>query len=293
LKRDTMAISRQDLSILLFYFLGYSRIRNLVLHLQRRPVARFVTFHDILPCTLKQFEAKLHFLKRSTNVVSLDDFFAGKLSSKRINVVITFDDGYKSWVTHAVPILNKLELPAVFFIASGFIGLSKEDETEFAQSKLFAKLGLFKMTGCLDYKDVKKISERGFTVGGHTISHCNLADLRNEGRIRQEIVEDKMRLETITGSNIIYFAYPFGAYNNPKLNLSKILRESGYRGAVTTTPNFNSVESDPYMLHREMTHAAMHPCVFKARVYGNGDATRYLKVLVRAVHRQRWISGPR
>jgi len=280
-------MSRQDLSILFFYFLGYSRIRNLVLHLQNKPVTRIVTFHDILPWTLKQFEAKLLFLKRSTNVVSFNDFFGDRLSSKRINVVITFDDGFKSWVTHAIPILKRLELPATFFVSSGFIGLSKENETEFVQSKLFLKSSSHKTTGCLKYEDVRKIIEEGFTVGGHTINHCNLVDLRDDARIRHEIVEDKKRLEMITGSNIIYFAYPYGACCNPRINLSNILKEAGYRGAVTTLANFNSVETDPYLLHRELTRAAMDIYVFKARVSGNGDATIYLKQLARIIQRRR------
>ena len=74
-----MLIRRQDLSVLLLYCLGYSRIRNLILRLQRKPVARFVMFHDLPPEALGRFEANLHFLKRSTNVVSRDDFLSGRL----------------------------------------------------------------------------------------------------------------------------------------------------------------------------------------------------------------------
>jgi peptidoglycan/xylan/chitin deacetylase (PgdA/CDA1 family) len=59
--------------------------------------------------------------------VSLDDFFSGRLSAEKINVVITFDDGYKSWVTNVLPALKELELPATFFVSSGFVGLTKED----------------------------------------------------------------------------------------------------------------------------------------------------------------------
>ena len=70
-----MLIRRQDLSVLLFYYLGYSKIRNFILHLQHKPVARFVIFHDISPEALGCFKANLHFLKQSMNVVSLDDFF--------------------------------------------------------------------------------------------------------------------------------------------------------------------------------------------------------------------------
>lgn len=283
-----MLIRRQDLSVLLFCCLGYSRIRNLVLRLQRKPVARFVTFHDVLPEALGCFEANLHFLKRSTNVVSLDDFFSGRLASEKINTVITFDDGYKSWVSDAVPVLKELGLPAMFFVSSGFVGLSKEDEAEFIRSKLLLKPTPHRrITGGLNFEDVRRIVEEGFTVGGHTLNHCNLAELRDSVQLRYEIAEDKMRLERLTGTKIEYFSYPFGAYQNPVINVTEVLRESGYRGAVTTISGFNSITSNPYLLHREITYASMHKWVFTARAHGNYDAVRFLKQWLPTVFQRR------
>lgn len=274
-----MLIRRQDISVVLLYYFGYSRIRNIILCLQRKPITRFVTFHDISPDALKYFKVNLYFLKRYTNVLSLDDFFSGKLSSDKINVVITFDDGYKSWITYAVPVLKKLELPAIFFVSSGFVGLSKEREAEFMRSRLFIKSSFQRITGGLSIEDMKKIVEDGFTVGGHTLNHCNLAELHNIAKLRFEIAEDKVRLERLTGRNIEYFAYPSGKYLNPKINLTEVLRELGYRGAVSTLSGFNTFETNPYLLHRELTYAAMPSQVFKARVYGNYDAVRFLKQL--------------
>jgi peptidoglycan/xylan/chitin deacetylase (PgdA/CDA1 family) len=271
-------IGRQDLSVLLLYYFGYSRIRNLVLRLQGKPVARFVMFHDLAPAELGLFKANLYFLKRSTNVVSLDEYFSGRLSTEKINVVITFDDGYKSWVSDAVPILKKVGLPATFFVSSGFVGLSKEDESEFMRSKLFLKLGNDRRAkGGLNFEDVRRIAQEGFTIGGHTLNHCNLAEQRDIAQLRYEIIEDKMRLERIIGRKIEYFAYPSGAYQNPEIDIARVLRESGYRGAVTTVSGFNSIGTNPYLLHRELTSASTPRMVFRARVYGNYDAVRFLK----------------
>jgi peptidoglycan/xylan/chitin deacetylase (PgdA/CDA1 family) len=272
-----MLICRQDISVLLFYYLGYSRIRNLVFRLQHKPVARFVTFHGIPSEAIGCFRANMQFLKRSTNVVSLDDFFSGRLSLKKVNIVITFDDGYKSWINNALPVLKELCLPATFFISSGFVGLAKEDEVEFMRSKLSLKASLMRITDGLLEEDVRKIVENGFTVGGHTLNHINLSELRDSAQLRYELVKDKERLERITGSTIDYFAYPFGAYINPKIDLSEILKQAGYKGAVTTVSGFNSVRLSPYLLHRELAGASMPGPVFRARVYGNYDAVKFLK----------------
>lgn len=281
-------IHRQDISVLLLYYLGYSRIRNLVFRLQRKAFARFVIFHELPAEALGRFEDNLHFLKRSTNVVSLDDFFSGGLSSEKINTVITFDDGFKSWVTDAIPVLKKLKLPATFFVSSAFVGLSKEDEAEFIRSRLMlTQTSHRRATGGLSLEDVRRIVEEGFTIGGHTLNHSNLAELQNSVQLRYEITEDKLRLEKITGTKIKYFSYPFGAYHNPQIDITKMLRESGYRGAVTTVPGFNSVRSNPYLLHRDITSALMAGPVFRARVYGNYDAVRFLKQKGRIILQRR------
>src|SRR5689334_489104 len=102
-----MSIRKQDVCPLVLYYLGYSMLRNLGFRLRREAMTRFVTFHDIPAAAVEDFRRKILYLKSSTNVVSLDDYFAGRLSQSRINVVVTFDDGYKSWASTAVPILKE------------------------------------------------------------------------------------------------------------------------------------------------------------------------------------------
>jgi peptidoglycan/xylan/chitin deacetylase (PgdA/CDA1 family) len=176
-----------------------------------------------------------------------------------------------------VHILKELRLPAAFFVSSGFVGLSTEDEDEFMKSRLYIKLGTEKTTGGLSFEDVRKIVEEGFTVGGHTVNHCNLTQLRAKDQVNFEISEDKRRLETITGKRIEYFSYPGGNYFNPVINLQDVLKEAGYIAAVTTVSGFNNVVSNPYMLRRELTGASMPAPVFRARVYGNYDPVRCIK----------------
>jgi len=262
---------------LLLHGLGFSRIRNLVLRLRREPVATFVTFHDIAPETIGTFEENLRFLKKSTNVVSLDDYFSGRLSAELVNVVITFDDGYKSWVTRAAPALKKIGLPACFFVASGFVGLSKADEDEFLRSRLLLSPDPERSLAGLSVDDVRRLAEDGFAIGGHTVSHANLSNVTEHNRIEDEIATDKRNLERMTGTTIAYFAYPFGAHHNPTVNLTEVLRKVGYVGAVTTISGFNIPGADPYLLHRELTPASMERSVFRARTFGNYDAVRFVK----------------
>jgi peptidoglycan/xylan/chitin deacetylase (PgdA/CDA1 family) len=251
----------------------------MMLRLNHVPLARIVIFHNILPEDLNCFEANLRFLKRKTNVVDLDAVLSGELCLERINTVITFDDGYKSWINSAVPMLKRMHLPATFFVSSGFIGLSKGEEEYFLRSRLSVGRGTRGMSECLSCEELRMLSDEGFTIGGHTVNHRNLADLTDRGEVEYEIVEDKARLEALTGKKLKYFAYPSGKYENPIVDIIDVLRESGYSGAVTTIPGFNSTHTNAYLLNRELTRASMPDEVFKARVYGNYDGVRVVKEL--------------
>lgn len=270
-------MQRQDIGALFFHYLGYSRIRNSVFRLRRRAVTRFVTFHDIPPEAAGQFTANLHFLKQKTNVVSIEDYFLNNVISHKINVVITFDDGYQSWVAHALPVLKELGLPATFFVSSGFVGLGAADEDEFKRSRLSMTQDAMKEARGLGLGDIRAIAQAGLTIGGHTLNHSHLGMVRDTAHARNEIVADKEKLERMTGKKIEFFAYPSGAYQNPAIDLVTVLKEAGYKGAVTTIPGFNVAATNPYLLHRELTRASMAGAVFKARVYGNHDAVRFLK----------------
>lgn len=279
--KGTFMIRRQDRSVLLLHHLGYSFVRNAFYRLKRAPITRIVVFHDILPEARANFRANLDFLKQSTHVISLDDFFAGRLSLKKINVAITFDDGYKSWTTEATPVLIELGLPATFFISSGFVGLAPDQEAAFIRERLFLTLGVRKISGGLALDDLKTIAREGFAIGGHTRHHADLSRFEESVSLEREIAEDKQWLEHVVGTAPAYFAYPFGASEAPGVDLSGILKRLGYKAAVTTESGINSGTTNPYRLYREQTSAKMSNAVFKARVLGSYDGVRFIRRALR------------
>jgi len=65
------------------------------------------------------FEEQIEQLSDSYEVVSLDKAMEADISEDL--AVVTFDDGYKNNLTNAVPILERYDMPATFYISTSFV----------------------------------------------------------------------------------------------------------------------------------------------------------------------------
>lgn len=74
------------------------------------------------------FRMHLEYLKKSCNVVLLDDLIASIKANTAIapgTVALTFDDGWKDNYTNAFPLLKEFGLPATVFVATSFVGTTR------------------------------------------------------------------------------------------------------------------------------------------------------------------------
>jgi peptidoglycan/xylan/chitin deacetylase (PgdA/CDA1 family) len=124
-----------------------------------RPSLRAVLYHHIAS-TLSSlvdrlgvttapgvFESHLRKLARDYEIVSLGTVLSGKLPRRAL--LLTFDDGYRSFVDSALPLLRKLGLPSVLFVT----GASLDQSTlplDNLLSYLCATVGLERLAAALD-----------------------------------------------------------------------------------------------------------------------------------------------
>jgi len=120
-------------------------------------------------------------------------------------VALTFDDGWKTQLDVAVPILRKLHFPATFFVAT--------DEIESGPA-------------FMTWDELRALKREGMTIGAHSRTHPDLTD--KGVPLSAEIVGSKQDIERYLEFTPDLFAYPYGDYN---ATVSAEVRSAGFRGA--------------------------------------------------------------
>ena len=138
--------------------------------------------------TPENFKSQMHFLRRNgMEVLSLDEVLAGKKG-----VAITFDDGFKDCMEHALPTLQALHFPATFFIVAGAVG----------GTDAWMRVTSMPEERIMDWDDLKRLLDARMVLGSHSMTHGTLTEA--------EVGESRRVLEERLGIKIGHFAYPRG-----------------------------------------------------------------------------------
>ena len=102
----------------------------------------------------------------------------------------------------------------------------------------------------LNWDQVRAMHKAGHTIGGHTMSHPNLAHVPLD-QARSEIMGCKETLEGVLGVPLVHFAYPHPALN-PQWSSETlaITRDGGFKSAVLTTQGAVFRGDDPLCMMR-------------------------------------------
>ena len=146
---------------------------------------------------------------------------------KKKKILLTIDDGFKSFYDHAWPILKEQKIPFILFVSTREVG----------------------SYGYMNWVQIKEIAKEKFVhIGNHSFSHEYLVD-----RGQEEIVSDMNRAIIDFKNNLEYnspfFSYPFGEYSN---DFKKIVKDLGFKyafgqhsGVVDETKDFYELPRFP------------------------------------------------
>lgn len=112
-----------------------------------------------LACTPEAFERHCEFYDRHFRVLALGDLLDRLRAGADVgrSLTVTFDDGYRDNYTVARPILERHDLPACFFLATGYVGSGQVPRWDAIRGE---------EPEWMSWDEVSDLLERGFEVGG-------------------------------------------------------------------------------------------------------------------------------
>lgn len=191
--------------------------------------------------------------ERGYNVISMDQFYDFMLNDGEVPnnaVVITFDDGYDSYRTYGVKIMDKYNMVGTHFI----IGQSSD-------------LNNVK-TAHLTWDAMRDLKEKGHSFYNHTYNLHDYAALDKNGsktgplltnriylkeagrvetekeyvtRITDDLSKMEQRLKDELDNEHGIIAFPFGAYN---ATAKQVLKKLGVDLFITIKPGINKAGTD-------------------------------------------------
>ena len=189
-----------------------------------------------------QFRWQMSYLKRHGYApLTLADVAAHQDAGRPVPgnaVVLTFDDGYRNNLENALPILQEFGFPAVIYVVVNAVGRDNFWHDPASETRI----------PMLDWDGVRALQKAGWEIGSHTMNHARLSRLSAEA-VRAELVESRAVLGEKLGTAPLSFANPYGdAADDPAVQ--SLVREAGYRTAVSVHQGKADLSGNPYCLRR-------------------------------------------
>ena len=164
-----------------------------------------------------EFERQMDFLARRREVVPLSELTPdGSAGGRSVRVAITFDDGYRTVLENAAPILQRHGFPATLFVPTGWVGdRNRWDGEDHPELDLLGDEGLV------------ELSRRGFEIASHGHRHIDMSKADRE-EVREDVEASVAHLTGLFGSPPRHLSYPYGRSSE---RAREVVRDLGFAEA--------------------------------------------------------------
>jgi peptidoglycan/xylan/chitin deacetylase (PgdA/CDA1 family) len=180
--------------------------------------------------------------KQGWQVIDLLALFRGITAPESLPeraALLTFDDGYRSMCTVALPWLLRFGYPAVLFVPTDYIGGFNGFDVRYEPAAPIC-----------DWDDLRELERLGVSIQSHGASHRAFSKLSLPEQ-EEELAQSKMTLEAGLEKPVEVFAYPYGDGGTEPRSTGKALKRAGYRAACLYKGGPNPLPiAEPYRLTR-------------------------------------------
>lgn len=222
----------------------------------------------------KLFERQVAALSEFAEFVPLLDLpgrLAKPSTDSRPLVCLTFDDGYASFYTEALPVLKRYRAPATAFVVTALVGQTEPMHFD-KWSQKNRERALPDAWRAMNWEELEACAASGLVhIGAHGQRHlrgsqCTAAQMAEEAEASRETLRNRLG-----DSHARAYAYPYGStrLRDVSPEYASAVRRAGYELAVTTDLGLAHAESDLFTLPRIEAHALDVPGVIKAKAVGS------------------------
>jgi peptidoglycan/xylan/chitin deacetylase (PgdA/CDA1 family) len=162
-----------------------------------------------------RFEKQIAWLAESGyRSLSLSEYLQRDHAAAEKRVVITFDDGYRSLVQYALPILSCYHFRATVFAIAGYVGRPNLWDVKFFLPRFQH----------LDWGELRELLQSGWEIGSHSLNHDYLPALSDQ-QLQHDLVASRQILEDNLQTAIRHLSLPFGRGDQ---RVYRAAHEAGY-----------------------------------------------------------------
>ncbi|HEY6331601.1 MAG TPA: polysaccharide deacetylase family protein [Blastocatellia bacterium] len=259
--------------MIVYLYSGFAGLRDLILSALGRSRVVVVYYHrigqpDVLTRSLRDFEQDLRYYKENYECLSLSELcwrLKSGVTFRRRAVVITFDDGYRDNFTLAVPALRRARLTATFFVATGYVGTTREFAHDHRQAPDRNEAESYPK---LEWDDLRTMETLGFEVGSHTENHTNLGTASVQ-EVEQEVRDSFEALNRRLGKNPRPFSFPWGKPSDISPAALQCVKRVGYYCAASAYGGANRFGASTLDIKRiDVGNGGISRLAFKAKLAG-------------------------
>lgn len=172
-------------------------------------------------------------------------------------LAVTFDDGYRDFLTQAVPILRDVGARATLYASVGHLGAEADWLGRWAPD--FGPM--------LTWAELAEVASAGVEIGNHSMVHHPL-DVIPPAQLQQEIARAHDELEQRLQLNVRSFAYPHG-YNSRRVR--DTVARTGHDNATEVGRRLHSPREHRFAVPRLMPTPAHSGADLVALAAGGGS----------------------
>jgi glycosyltransferase involved in cell wall biosynthesis/peptidoglycan/xylan/chitin deacetylase (PgdA/CDA1 family) len=212
---------------------------------------RFPFYHHVFDDERRGFARHLDTMRNYGEFIGLDDAVRLLEDGTPLEgryLCLSFDDGFRCGLTHALPILAERSVPAAFFVVSGLVPDRSDHCTP--EHRHFFGPGR-RPVPFLTWDDCRTLLAAGMTIGSHSAGHRRLIGLDDAGA-RDELALSKAAIEAALGRRCDHFCCPWG---KPGRDFQvgrdpELARALGYRSFLTTKYGAMRPGESPFAIRR-------------------------------------------